>query len=422
MFRLITVSLLSTMAILSCSKETKKSFKISNTEGLKPATHPLLVYKNEGVAEIYADPEHFKPEDPIYAVQLPFNWTQEQLVQYGNVLKFQPGMSLMELTESQRDELAIAVHEAGMGCGGPRRLENLSETKPNLAVAPLMPLQQDPQVQSIINHIDGSTIKEVVESLSSLSTRHHNSETGKKVAEGMLQKYKSLWNESIPVTFEEVKHTGTNQPSFRVRIEGTSQSNEVLVLGSHIDSIARGGAAPGADDNASGTGTNLEIFKMLMEHGKQPTRTIEIHGYAAEEIGLVGSSEMAREYKSKKINVLAMLQFDMNLYKETGSQDKIWFVSNNTNADFNTQLEKLVDLYVKVPYARKSLFGGSSDHASWNSQGFVAAFPFENPQGYNNSIHTPNDTIAKSGAFSQAASFAKLGFAYLAHFGYTEFN
>jgi Zn-dependent M28 family amino/carboxypeptidase len=41
----------------------------------------------------------------------------------------------------------------------------------------------------------------------------------------------------------------------------------IVVLGGHIDSIASGGAtgrAPGADDDASGSSTVLEVFRSAM--------------------------------------------------------------------------------------------------------------------------------------------------------------
>ena len=36
-----------------------------------------------------------------------------------------------------------------------------------------------------------------------------------------------------------------------------------------------------------------------MEEGIKPKRTIEFHGYAAEEVGLVGSSGIAADYGTK---------------------------------------------------------------------------------------------------------------------------
>ena len=126
---------------------------------------------------------------------------------------------------------------------------------------------------------------------------------------------------------------------------------------------------------------------------------------------------MARRYKADGINVVAMVQHDMNLYKAPGAEDKIWFVTSNTLDGFNDLLGTLVDHYAGVTWGKKSLSGGDSDHTSWTRQGYAAAFPFEDPSSYNRHIHTRNDTIENSGAFTQAAAFAKLGVSYVSHFG-----
>ena len=154
----------------------------------------------------------------------------------------------------------------------------------------------------------------------------------------------------------------------------------------------------------------------MMANGFRPARTIEIHGYAAEEVGLVGSQDMARKYKTDGKKVVTMVQHDMNLYKQSGAPDKIFFVTNNTVDAFNTSMGALVDRYVGVPWAKQSLSGGDSDHTSWKRQGFVTSFPFENPAHYNPNIHTSQDDLEHASAMTQVAAFAKLGVAYLGHY------
>ena len=42
--------------------------------------------------------------------------------------------------------------------------------------------------------------------------------------------------------------------------------------------------APGADDDASGSATILEVFRTMMKNRFEPDRTVEFHAYAAEEV------------------------------------------------------------------------------------------------------------------------------------------
>ena len=176
------------------------------------------------------------------------------------------------------------------------------------------------------------------------------------------------------------------------------------------------GRAPGADDNASGTATNMEIFRVIMARGLKLERTLEIHAYAAEEIGLVGSQDIAQKYRREGRRVLGMIQHDMTLWKPSATKNKIWFVTNHTDKLFNQFLGQLVDKYVGIPWQMQALSGGSSDHASWRRAGFVTAFPFENPTSHNPAIHTSRDTVKQAPYFDLAADFAKLGLSFVLHF------
>jgi len=134
--------------------------------------------------------------------------------------------------------------------------------------------------------------------------------------------------------------------------------------------------------------------------------------YAAEEVGLVGSSEIASDYKTNNVNVIAVGQFDMTNYN--GSANDVYFIDDNTDASLNTFFKQLMDHYNtsgdhQLTYSTALCNYGCSDHASWNSQGYKASFPFEaNFTQYNPNIHTRNDSFSISGTAEHAAKFAKL--------------
>lgn len=347
--------------------------------------------------------------------------TQEKLRQAGDVVEFHPGeFAVLRAHEDNASELAESLHAQGTACGLLFKMRGDSVSVGMMKPDPQAVIGVDQtvaKVRDVMVNVDADRIRATIEDLSSMFSRYHESAEGKGVAAALAETYQAMAAGRSDVSVRTYSHgSETPQDSLVVRIEGSTRPDEIVILGSHIDSISfMGGNAPGADDNASGTATNLEIFRVIMETGARFERTIEIHGYAAEEIGLVGSQLIAEDYKKEGKNVVAMVQHDMNLYR-SGSSDGIWLVSNNTNAKLNEDLEALAGNYVGVRTARARLFGGSSDHASWNRLGFAAAFPFENPQDYNENIHSAKDTIANSGAFTQAAAFAKLGYAYLGHY------
>ena len=64
--------------------------------------------------------------------------------------------------------------------------------------------------------------------------------------------------------------------------------------------------APGADDDGSGIAVLTEVLRIIVMSGYKPEKTVQIMGFAIEEIGLVGSREIASEYKRKGKNVIGM--------------------------------------------------------------------------------------------------------------------
>jgi aminopeptidase YwaD len=80
-----------------------------------------------------------------------------------------------------------------------------------------------------------------------------------------------------------------------------------IVLGGHYDSVPAG---PGANDNASGTATVIEIARAMAADGKFDDICFVLFG--SEEIGLLGSEFYVRSLSADELAALqAMLNFDM---------------------------------------------------------------------------------------------------------------
>ncbi len=354
-----------------------------------------------------------------YYLQLPKNSRQHSwYLQNTNVVLEEPGEFLIVevRNENQLLELASQAHHDGSACG---MIQKLSSMPVDLHKqdAPERVQSKQADVSDAVAKVKIANILETVQTMVSWQTRYEGLAQGEDTAEKLQIMYQDLTPaDRADVSIQLVNHRGTSQPSIVVRIEGDQQPEKLVILGSHIDSINQNnnGNAPGADDNASGTATNLEVFRVLMASGFRPRHSIEIHGYAAEEIGLVGSKEIAESYKKQNKQVLAMVQFDMNGY--ASGEPKITFVSNGTTSNLTRQLQELAKMYNSIPATTGFLMFGSSDHASWSRQGFPVAFPTEDPFRFNNAIHTADDTLDKMNSPKQTEEFGKLGVAYLMHF------
>ena len=136
-------------------------------------------------------------------------------------------------------------------------------------------------------------------------------------------------------------------------------------------------------------------------------------GYAAEEVGLLGSRAIARQFRSNNKTVVGVLQLDMTNFN--GSDLDIVMMTDYTNRDQNAFLGTLIDEYIKVPWGYDKCGYGCSDHASWHNSGYPASIPFEaKMREMNRAIHTSRDTleVSRNSAF-HASNFAKLGLAYM---------
>ncbi|MCM0606096.1 MAG: M20/M25/M40 family metallo-hydrolase [Xanthomonadaceae bacterium] len=354
---------------------------------------------------------------------------EERLIQIGNVQKW--------MTEKEIRALAIKSHEEGH-CGGfmdvtdfvnSKGLRRVS-TKKNLSAYYLLE-DRTPMFMRDVNELLGKLSSEklqaTVEKLSSFHNRYYQSEEGVQSMEWIASQFQKNKNKRKDIIVEFFDHKNFKQPSVIATIAGQGElADEIVVIGGHGDSINWGGGAvssgtkteharaPGADDNASGTSTVLEIFRVLSESGFKPKRTLKFMIYAGEEKGLLGSQDIAEDAKLNKDDVVAVIQFDMTQFPGNGR--KIHFITDNTNKELTKFTQMLSDKYLKLPWTTSSCGYACSDHASWTSYGYSSVFPFE-ADDYNPKIHTSQDAINKNTDFEFGLDFAKLGLAFAVELG-----
>src|SRR5690606_19840945 len=103
----------------------------------------------------------------------------------------------------------------------------------------------------------------------------------------------------------------------------------------------------------------------------RPAKTLMFMGYAAEEVGLRGSDEIASNFKAQAKNVIGKMQLDMTNYK--GSEEDIVLISDYTSKEQNAFVANLIEEYLGVRWGWTACGYACSDHASWHRQGFAAS-------------------------------------------------
>lgn len=283
-------------------------------------------------------------------------------------------------------------------------------------------ISEDALVNTAIGKVNAANIKNQIQQLENYTTRKHNTSQAQTAVQDLKVKWEQMIvaaGRSADVSVRMVNHTGTPMPSVVLTFTGKTTPSEYIIIGGHLDSISNTSLAPGADDDASGISTITEMIRVLLDMNYHPQRTIEVMAYAAEEIGLVGSSEIAANYKANNKNVLSFVQFDMTNYK--GSENDVYLATDSYNSsDLNVFLIELMTHYNasgahQITYGNTICNYGCSDHYSWAQNGYPAAFPFEATMSQSSPyIHSKNDTLANMGnSADHAAKFAKLGLEFL---------
>jgi leucyl aminopeptidase len=280
------------------------------------------------------------------------------------------------------------------------------------------PMSQALYLQSALGMLEASRVDALVTQLSGFQNRYYKSDTGVEAANWIAQQFKSIAQGRADVSVQQVKHDWA-QPSVIATIEGQGKNkNEIVIIGGHEDSInqsafgSRKMKAPGADDNASGIASVLEVFRVLVQSGFKTDRTLMFMAYAGEEVGLLGSQDIANQFKKDKRAVVAVMQLDMTGFAGAGKQ--IVFMSDFVNADLTRFTQKLLDTYVKTTWSVDKCGYACSDHASWTKAGYSAVMPFEATfSGMNHDIHTVRDT-KEILDFDHALTFVQLGLAFMA--------
>jgi len=344
------------------------------------------------------------------------------------IAKSMDGKSIIAIDQSYIGMVGHFMHNDLKRCGGFFGFQNKEEAYEFLNNESLenfgkgnifadYAIDQQDTVNALIAQVDANNIESTIRSLSNFHTRYYKSQTGVDSQNWVKSHWESLAASRSDVKVEFFNHQSWQQPSVIMTIKGKSE--ETIVVGGHADSISGyfGGSsarAPGADDNASGISTITEVIRILLASGYVPEKTIKFMGYAAEEVGLLGSKEIAQDYNRRNEPVIGVLQLDMTNFNGSRSQD-ITLISDYTNEEQNKFLGKLVDEYVKLTWGYDRCGYACSDHASWTAQGFPASTPFESKKNdMNRRIHTANDTIEQSGGNAgHAAKFAKLALAFI---------
>ncbi len=204
----------------------------------------------------------------------------------------------------------------------------------------------------------------------------------------------------VPAEAIAVERFRQNWRNLTVTIPGRSRPGQVVVVTAHLDSLVMDGdrldSAPGADDDASGVATLLELAEVLVD--ASPARTLLLAWTTGEEQGLVGCEAWADAHDLS--GVVAVLDLDMLGWDGTGART---LQAHLEDTDDGRRLGSCVaraaaaaspDLHVDLRVGAAAM--GNSCHSAFWHRGVPAALLSEDvttPGAENPHAHTPRDTV-----------------------------
>jgi hypothetical protein len=174
-------------------------------------------------------------------------------------------------------------------------------------------------------------------------------------------------------------------------------SNEYLVIGAHYDHLGWGEFGSlyqgepqihnGADDNASGTTGLLELSEKFASIRDQIKRSVIFFAFSGEEMGLLGSNYLVKNFPVPLQNVIAMFNMDMiGRLKE----NNLIVYGTGTSTNWKEILNEKNKYDFKLTFNDEGF--GPSDHSAFYGQKIPVLFFFT---GTHTDYHKPSDDYDK---------------------------
>lgn len=175
-------------------------------------------------------------------------------------------------------------------------------------------------------------------------------------------------------------------------IPGTKYPDEYVILGGHLDGLA---GATAAVDNASGAAPSMEAARLILAAGGKPLRTIMVQLWAAEELGLLGSTEWVRQNPDKLPRISAVFNRDGGTNCISGIS-----VPPAMMNDFRQITKPVLNLHPKYPFeltertrpVRKGGRGGTDTHPFLQKGVPAFGFATKGEHQYGRTWHTIHDS------------------------------
>lgn len=290
---------------------------------------------------------------------------------------------------------------------------------------------QNPKVLEMLQQVDENQIISDVEHLSSYINRRADAIHIYAVKDWLVSQYENMNVDSVQQhEFESISYHGAapalivSAPNVLAIQVGKTRPEEIVICGAHYDSYVHDPigmfdpdtlVSPGADDNATGVAGILTTARILSNYEFE--RTIIYANWNAEELGLCGSKEYAKECHADSVDIVAYFNLDMTGYVNPGDDIHIHLLYTSCDSLLGKFVKQVCHTYLPdISIHQAWLQSGDTDYSSFNRNGYQAISPSEDVHHLSPYIHSIDDIIGLSvNSWEQSVIFTKLNMACVAH-------
>ncbi|CAM2069547.1 Zn-dependent exopeptidase M28 [Sulfidibacter corallicola] len=248
----------------------------------------------------------------------------------------------------------------------------------------------DPAIQALVDGVDKQRWHNDVDTLAGFNRYSYGSEIA-QARDWLVSEFQKI--AGLQVSIEEFQLGDSTLHNVVARIEGTTRPNDWYIIGGHYDSTSQSpsSAAPGAEDNGSGSAGVLEMARILVP--ARPQGTVIFICFSGEEQGLWGSRDHVERLQADghASKIKAMLNMDMIGYTGDADLDVLLETSSSVSWMVDIFAAAATDYTTLRSVTSFNPFG--SDHMPYLNAGLPALLTIENDWDSYPGYHRTNDLI-----------------------------
>lgn len=270
-------------------------------------------------------------------------------------------------------------------------------------------VSQSEAILGLCSRVNVDSLEYNVRVLQDFGSRYAFNGNRRQIAEYLMHRLENYGFEteidSFYLEMEYPYNSGIINKTWQYNVVGKKQGlwdrGTSLHVGAHYDDVSfkEGFAdyvntAPGADDNASGVASVLELARVFALDDVKPIKTLVVNFFAAEEQGLKGSNNRIDRLTQPvwKENIIGMINLDMVGYCTAGADEWIAnIITYDNSPELTAMATDFAKLYTSLTPLETTMYNNASDSYSYYTYGVRSVFLSENE--FTPHYHTERDVF-----------------------------